>query len=98
MVWLTGFVNIYNFMDGTNGVAASMAAVSGGWFAYVGDDRGVEALTFLRRQAQGMDDPEELAEVLDRLAKVSDSPEEQRDRMRSMRYALPCRCANGSLN
>ncbi|HMI91035.1 MAG TPA: hypothetical protein VK509_06705, partial [Polyangiales bacterium] len=39
----------------------------------------VEALTFLRRQAQGMDDPEELAEVLDRLAKLSDSVEEQRD-------------------
>ena len=47
MVWLTGFVNVYNFMDGANGVAALMAAVSGGWFAYVGHDRGVEALTVL---------------------------------------------------
>lgn len=47
MVWLTGFVNVYNFMDGANGVAALMAAVSGGWFAYVGNDQGVEALTFL---------------------------------------------------
>lgn len=47
MVWLTGFVNVYNFMDGANGVAALMAAASGGWFAYVGDDHGVEALTFL---------------------------------------------------
>lgn len=46
-VWLTGFVNVYNFMDGANGVAALMAAVSGGWFAYVGHDRGVEALTVL---------------------------------------------------
>jgi UDP-N-acetylmuramyl pentapeptide phosphotransferase/UDP-N-acetylglucosamine-1-phosphate transferase len=44
---LTGFVNVYNFMDGANGVAALMAAVSGGWFAYVGNDHGVAALTFL---------------------------------------------------
>ena len=39
----------------------------------------VEALTFLRRQAQGMDDPDELEAVLERLAKLSESPEEQRD-------------------
>lgn len=46
-VWLTGFVNVYNFMDGANGVAAFMACASGGWFAFVGYDRGAEALTFL---------------------------------------------------
>lgn len=46
-MWLTGFVNVYNFMDGANGVAGLMAAASGGWFAYVGHDQGVEALTFL---------------------------------------------------
>jgi UDP-GlcNAc:undecaprenyl-phosphate GlcNAc-1-phosphate transferase len=47
MLWLTGFVNVYNFMDGANGIAGLMAAASGGWFAYVGHDQGVEALTFL---------------------------------------------------
>ena len=47
MMWLTGFVNVYNFMDGANGIAGLMAAASGGWFAYVGHDQGVEALTFL---------------------------------------------------
>lgn len=39
----------------------------------------LEALTYLRSEAQRMDDPDELAEVLDRLAKISTSPEEQRD-------------------
>ena len=39
----------------------------------------VEALTFLRGEAQRMDDPEELAGVLDRLARLATTPEEQRD-------------------
>lgn len=47
LVWLAGFVNVYNFMDGANGVAGLMAALSGGWFAYVGHDQHVEALTVL---------------------------------------------------
>jgi UDP-GlcNAc:undecaprenyl-phosphate GlcNAc-1-phosphate transferase len=45
-VWLTWLVNVYNFMDGANGVAGLMAAVSGGWFAYVGADQDVDALLF----------------------------------------------------
>jgi UDP-GlcNAc:undecaprenyl-phosphate/decaprenyl-phosphate GlcNAc-1-phosphate transferase len=43
-IWLSYLVNVYNFMDGANGVAGFMAAVSGGWFAYVGADRDVDAL------------------------------------------------------
>jgi UDP-GlcNAc:undecaprenyl-phosphate GlcNAc-1-phosphate transferase len=44
-VWLTGYVNVYNFMDGANGVAGFHAAVAGGWFAYVGSHEHVASLT-----------------------------------------------------
>jgi len=43
-VWMTGFVNVFNFMDGANGVAGLQAAVAGGWFAYVGSREDVTSL------------------------------------------------------
>lgn len=33
LVWLTGFTNFFNFMDGTNGMAGGTAAIYGGFFA-----------------------------------------------------------------
>ena len=33
ILWLTGFANIFNFMDGINGLAAVTAAVYGGFFS-----------------------------------------------------------------
>ena len=38
-VWIVGYVNVFNFMDGVNGLAASGAAVSGVIFAVVGCTR-----------------------------------------------------------
>jgi UDP-GlcNAc:undecaprenyl-phosphate/decaprenyl-phosphate GlcNAc-1-phosphate transferase len=35
-VWVTGYVNAFNFMDGVNGVAAVVAVLSGGWFCLLG--------------------------------------------------------------
>jgi UDP-N-acetylmuramyl pentapeptide phosphotransferase/UDP-N-acetylglucosamine-1-phosphate transferase len=43
-MWLTSFVNMYNFMDGANGLAALCALVAGAWFAYLGNDGGSELL------------------------------------------------------
>ncbi|GAA4749397.1 glycosyltransferase family 4 protein [Nocardioides endophyticus] len=43
-VWLTGLVNVFNFMDGANGVAGFQAVVAGGWFAYVGSREDVTSL------------------------------------------------------
>jgi UDP-GlcNAc:undecaprenyl-phosphate GlcNAc-1-phosphate transferase len=36
MVWLVGYTNAFNFMDGVNGIAALNAALAGVWFLYVG--------------------------------------------------------------
>lgn len=36
-VWLVGFVNAFNFMDGINGISASTAAVTGVFFALIGN-------------------------------------------------------------
>jgi UDP-GlcNAc:undecaprenyl-phosphate GlcNAc-1-phosphate transferase len=36
ILWLTGFANIFNFMDGINGLAAVTAAVYSGFFAVFG--------------------------------------------------------------
>lgn len=33
LVWLTGFVNFFNFMDGTNGLAGGTGAIYGAFFA-----------------------------------------------------------------
>lgn len=35
-VWLTGFVNAFNFMDGVNGISAAQAVVAGAGYALVG--------------------------------------------------------------
>ncbi|WP_055408864.1 glycosyltransferase family 4 protein [Frankia sp. ACN1ag] len=35
-VWITGFVNVFNFMDGVNGISAVTAALAGGAFAALG--------------------------------------------------------------
>jgi len=35
-VWLTGFVNAFNFMDGVNGISAAQATVAGTGYALVG--------------------------------------------------------------
>lgn len=43
-VWLVGFVNAYNFMDGINGIAVAQAIVAGTSFALVGWTRDLDAL------------------------------------------------------
>jgi UDP-GlcNAc:undecaprenyl-phosphate/decaprenyl-phosphate GlcNAc-1-phosphate transferase len=35
-VWLTGFVNAFNFMDGVNGISAAHALVGGAYYAWLG--------------------------------------------------------------
>lgn len=35
-IFVAGFVNAFNFMDGSNGLASLSATVAGGWYAYVG--------------------------------------------------------------
>jgi UDP-N-acetylmuramyl pentapeptide phosphotransferase/UDP-N-acetylglucosamine-1-phosphate transferase len=35
-VWLTGYVNAFNFMDGINGISAVCAVVAGGWYWLLG--------------------------------------------------------------
>jgi UDP-GlcNAc:undecaprenyl-phosphate/decaprenyl-phosphate GlcNAc-1-phosphate transferase len=39
-VWVTGFVNAFNFMDGVNGISAAHAVIGGVAFACVGEWRG----------------------------------------------------------
>ena len=36
-VWITGFVNVYNFMDGVNGISATHALVAGAAYACYGE-------------------------------------------------------------
>lgn len=45
VVWLTGFVNVYNFMDGANGVAGLTALIAGVWYLSLGPAGGSTALT-----------------------------------------------------
>lgn len=40
VVWLTGFVNVFNFMDGINGISATTAAVYFAFFAVIAADQG----------------------------------------------------------
>jgi UDP-GlcNAc:undecaprenyl-phosphate GlcNAc-1-phosphate transferase len=42
--WLTGYVNVFNFMDGSNGLAGLNAAVAGAWFAGIGTIEDIDAL------------------------------------------------------
>ncbi|MEQ7008245.1 hypothetical protein ABN028_18905 [Actinopolymorpha sp. B17G11] len=46
-IWLAGFTNAYNFMDGINGISALTAVVAGSWYAYVGWEWQVEQLGVL---------------------------------------------------
>jgi UDP-N-acetylmuramyl pentapeptide phosphotransferase/UDP-N-acetylglucosamine-1-phosphate transferase len=36
-VWITGFVNVYNFMDGVNGISATHALIAGAAYACYGE-------------------------------------------------------------
>lgn len=36
-LWLVGFTNAFNFMDGINGISGLTAAVAGAWFAMLGE-------------------------------------------------------------
>jgi UDP-GlcNAc:undecaprenyl-phosphate GlcNAc-1-phosphate transferase len=36
MLWLTGYVNVFNFMDGANGLAGLNALIAGACFAWIG--------------------------------------------------------------
>lgn len=36
IIWITGFVNAFNFMDGINGISAGHAIVAGGAYAFLG--------------------------------------------------------------
>lgn len=44
-VWMVGYVNAFNFMDGINGISAAQAIVAGSGFAFLGAVRDVDALT-----------------------------------------------------
>ena len=44
-IWLVGYLNAYNFMDGINGISAASAAVAGAWYAWVGSDLEHRGLT-----------------------------------------------------
>ncbi|MFD2082492.1 UDP-N-acetylmuramyl pentapeptide phosphotransferase/UDP-N-acetylglucosamine-1-phosphate transferase [Actinopolymorpha cephalotaxi] len=46
-IWLAGFTNAFNFMDGVNGISALNAIVAGAWYAYVGWHWSVDNLTTL---------------------------------------------------
>lgn len=46
-IWLVGFTNAFNFMDGINGISVLNAATAGAWYALIGhqiDSRTIEAL------------------------------------------------------
>lgn len=40
VVWLVGYVNAFNFMDGVNGISALSAGAAGAWFWYLGATQG----------------------------------------------------------
>jgi UDP-GlcNAc:undecaprenyl-phosphate/decaprenyl-phosphate GlcNAc-1-phosphate transferase len=44
IVWLVGYVNVFNFMDGSNGLAAFNALIAGACFAWVGSVESKAAL------------------------------------------------------
>jgi UDP-N-acetylmuramyl pentapeptide phosphotransferase/UDP-N-acetylglucosamine-1-phosphate transferase len=43
-LWITVFVNVFNFMDGINGISGLTALVAGGWYAWLGQDLSYDAL------------------------------------------------------
>lgn len=46
-IWLVGFTNVFNFMDGINGISGITAIFAGGWYAYVGTRTGDESIIVL---------------------------------------------------
>jgi UDP-GlcNAc:undecaprenyl-phosphate/decaprenyl-phosphate GlcNAc-1-phosphate transferase len=44
-VWIAGFVNAFNFMDGVNGISAAQALIAGGAYAILGATHDIPALT-----------------------------------------------------
>jgi len=44
-LWITVFVNVFNFMDGINGISAVTAALAGATLAALGADRGATAVS-----------------------------------------------------
>ncbi len=44
VIWIVGFMNAFNFMDGANGLAAGAAAVGLAWFSVVASFAGAPAL------------------------------------------------------
>lgn len=46
-VWLVGYTNAFNFMDGVNGISALNAVLAGGWYTYLGVTRDVDVLVAL---------------------------------------------------
>lgn len=47
VLWIAGFSNVFNFMDGINGISAAQATVAGVAWSLVGQSRGLGSLTFL---------------------------------------------------
>jgi UDP-GlcNAc:undecaprenyl-phosphate/decaprenyl-phosphate GlcNAc-1-phosphate transferase len=47
LVWLIGYTNAFNFMDGVNGIAGLNAAMAGSWFLYVGLSHGLNGVAAL---------------------------------------------------
>jgi UDP-GlcNAc:undecaprenyl-phosphate GlcNAc-1-phosphate transferase len=46
-VWLVGYVNAFNFMDGINGISGLSAVVAGGWYAWLGETHHQPVVTVL---------------------------------------------------
>lgn len=46
-LWLVGFTNAFNFMDGINGISAFNAIFAGAWYAYIGFVREIDVLVGL---------------------------------------------------
>jgi UDP-GlcNAc:undecaprenyl-phosphate GlcNAc-1-phosphate transferase len=44
-IWITSFVNAFNFMDGINGISALNALVAAGWFCYLGVQANLDGVT-----------------------------------------------------
>jgi UDP-N-acetylmuramyl pentapeptide phosphotransferase/UDP-N-acetylglucosamine-1-phosphate transferase len=47
VIWIAGFTNAFNFMDGANGIAGAQAMVGGGAWALIGYQRGDAVLLHL---------------------------------------------------
>jgi UDP-GlcNAc:undecaprenyl-phosphate/decaprenyl-phosphate GlcNAc-1-phosphate transferase len=52
-VWLVGYTNAFNFMDGVNGISSLNAVIAGGWFLYLGVDQSLPAIAVLGAAVAG---------------------------------------------